>query len=170
VRHQERRSRSVAEQDARGAVAHVEEAREALGAEDEHAFGSTGRDEALSGVQRREEARARRAHVERAGVGGPQARLDQRRTRRQKVVGRQRPDDDEIEFLGIDLGPLERLSGGVEAQIAGRLLRRREAPLPDPRALDDPLVGRVDELLEVVVRHDHRGGVRTRPGDSDRYA
>ena len=38
--------------------------------------------------------------------------------------------------------------------VGQRLLLGREPPLADPGALDDPLVRRVDVLLEVLVRED----------------
>ena len=44
----------------------------------------------------------------------------------------------------------------------------REPALADPGALDDPLVGRVDELLEILVREDTVGHVDAEAGDPDR--
>ena len=47
-------------------------------------------------------------------------------------------------------------SAGHRGHRRGRLVGGRDPPLADPGAATDPLVGRVDHLLEVVVRQDLR--------------
>ena len=51
--------------------------------------------------------------------------------------------------------------------VGERLLLGREPALADPGALDDPLVRRVDELLEILVREDAVGHVDAEAGDPD---
>ena len=53
------------------------------------------------------------------------------------------------------------------ARGACRLLGLRDVPLPDPRALRDPSVGRVDQPLQVTVAQNPVWGVGTRAEDPD---
>ena len=61
------------------------------------------------------------------------------------------PEDDAVELGGGDAGALHRQLAGLPAQHRDALLRPGDPSLPDPGALDDPLVGGVEHLGEIVV-------------------
>ena len=54
----------------------------------------------------------------------------------------------------------QRLAHGGQRDVRERLVLSGDPALADAGALDDPLVGGVDELRQVVVRH-HRGRERS---------
>ena len=83
----DRRTRAVAEQDRRGAVAPIHDAGELLGGDHEHVFGLLGRDDALGGAERKDEPRAGGADVERRRILGAKNGLEIARLRRQQPVG-----------------------------------------------------------------------------------
>ena len=81
------RPRAVTEEDARRAVAPVEEPREDLGADHEHGLGQAGCELAVGLRERVDEPGARRRQVVPGHAPGPDALADQRRGRREVVVG-----------------------------------------------------------------------------------
>jgi len=148
-------------------VLHVADARERLGADRQHAAGAAGRDVGLRDRERGDEPGAGRVAIEGRGVHRAQAVLDDRGAGRDHLIRRDRADDDEVEVLGREPRRLERAPPGDHGHVRGRLAVGDVAPLADPRALDDPLVRRVDDLLEVRIRDDALGHVGTRTGDAD---
>ena len=72
------------------------------------------------------------------------------RGRRKRVVRRRRRENDEVDVTGICFGALERLFGGSRAEVGGQFALRGNAPFANAGAFDDPLVGRVNDLREIV--------------------
>ena len=88
------------------------------------------------------------------------------------MVGRDGRDDDEVELRWVEVDRLEAAAGGHLAEVAGRLVDARDAPLADAGARGDPLVRGVEELRDLVVGEHALGHVdaeramrapRTRP-------
>src|SRR4029450_3860146 len=69
------------------------------------------------------------------------------------------------DVLRCDPRRLEGPARGGGREIRGDLVVRREAALDDARPLPDPLVARLDEGLEEVVRDDALRQRGSRPGD-----
>jgi len=150
------RTRPVAEEDARAAIGVIEEAGEELGADDEHVARHAGRHVGAGGGVRVDEARAGSGHVHRRRPAVPDRLLDERRSRRHPVVGRQRGNQDQVDLVGIQARDGDRARAGHGGHARGRLVRGGDPPLADARAADDPLVGGVDDPLEVGVREHGR--------------
>ena len=158
-------ARSVAEQDARGAVRVVEEATEHLNAEHEHVAIHAAPHKGGGGRQREDEAGAGGHHVEAGRARRPELVAHEDGRRRHVVVGRARAEDDEVEIGRVEAGNSQGVARGMDAQSGGRLVVRRDATLADPRAAHDPLVGGLDHCRQVVVRHHPRRRVHPPAGD-----
>ena len=57
-------------------------------------------------------------------------------------------------------GSLSRFQRHIRRQLA----IRREMPLPDTAALDNPFVTRINELGKIVIRNNAGGQIRPAPG------
>ena len=86
------------------------------------------------------------------------------------MSGRHRRADQEIDVGRGDRRVGESLDRRGHCDVRQRLVVTRETPLTDPRSFADPLVGRVDDLRELVVRHHTVGHVRTEARDPDSSA
>src|SRR5207244_2669829 len=84
---------------------------------------------------------------------------------RERSVRRARRHHDQVDRTGRDAGRFQRQACGCGAQRPGGLARAGEPPLLDARAVLDPRVGGVDEVLEVDVGNDPLGEGRTDAGD-----
>ena len=158
------RAGPVAEQDAGVPVGVVEEPGQQLGADDQDVPGHAAGDVRLRGGIGVDEAGAGRGHVHRRRARVADGLLDQRRRRGHPVVGRQGGEEDEVDLVGVDAGRPDRPQRGDRRHRRGRLVGGRDASLADPRPRHDPLVGRVDHLLEVVVGEDLRRRVAAPAG------
>src|SRR5205814_3703140 len=69
-------------------------------------------------------------------------------------VARGRADHDQIDLLRLSARPVQRLLRGSESEVRRGLRLVDDVPFVDSGALDDPLVGRVDHLLEILVGED----------------
>jgi hypothetical protein len=145
------RTGAVAEQHAGRAIGVVENARHHVGTDDERVFDRTGGDELATDGERIGEGRTRGADVEAPGVRGADLVLQQARRAREEHVGRDRADDDELDVARRQAGAPDRLEGGLLGQIGGADAGIDDVALADPGALQDPLVGGVDHLLEIVI-------------------
>src|SRR3970040_1841593 len=72
---------------------------------------------------------------------------------------------EQVDVVGIEAGRPEGPEGGARGHRCGRLVGVRDAALADPRPGHDPLVVRVDHLLEVGVGEDLVGDVASPAGD-----
>src|SRR6185436_8160843 len=132
---------------------------EQLGADDQDVLREPGLDVRLRRREAVDEAAAGRHHVERGRPRVADRLLDECRGRRHPVVGREGAEQDQVDVVGFDPGGPDRAQAGDRGHRCGRLVGGRDAPLPNPGPGPDPLVGRVDDLLEVGVRQDARRGV-----------
>ena len=119
----------------------------------------------LAGRQRVGERRAGGAEIEAPRVVRADLVLQQARGARKHHVRRDRADDDEADVVGRRA---RRCAIALErrflAEIGRRHARIDDVPLADAGALQDPLVGRLDHLLEVGVgQHARRHVGRQRP-------
>ena len=147
---------AVAEEHAGGAVGPVHVARQDLAADDEHVAAPC-RD------WMRPSARCRRVEEADAGrrdVGRRRPRRAPRlRWTRQDVAGNgMSPEIVPTRIMsrssGLTCARFSAISAGPRAEVGEVLAVRDDVPLPDPGARRDPLVGGLDELLEVRVRED----------------
>src|SRR5262249_12916755 len=92
--------------------------------------------------------------------------LEEGRVAGEVDVGREGADEDEIEVGGLHAGRVERLARGVETEIGAARVARDEVALADARALLDPLVARVHQPREILVRDDARGDVAPHAEDT----
>ena len=154
---QDNRARAVSEEDARRAVGPVEDARQALRADDERLLVGVEVDESARLLERVDEPRARRLQVEGARVDASEHVLhDAGRGWERGVVGRGGREDDEPYLLGRDLCHLERGLGGLSAHRGRGLAVFGNVPGVDARVRINPLVARVESGGNVVVRDDLR--------------
>ena len=117
--------------------------------------------------------RARGAEIEPPRVLRADLRLDETRRARKHHVRRRGADDDEVDVGGGEAGTVNRLARGF-----GRKVRRRHAgidnvPLANPRPLENPFIGRLDESFEIGVgeqprRHVGREARDARAADGTR--
>jgi trehalose synthase len=167
-RRQHHRAGAVAEEHARGAVLVVDDARHDVGADDERAVVRAARDHLQADRQREGEARARRAEVEAPRVHRADLVLQQAGGAREHHVGGRRADDDEADVGRRDARLRDGRERGLLREVGRRHPRVHDVTLPDAGALQDPLVGGVDHLLEVGVGQQPGRHVGGQPGDLDR--
>ncbi len=150
-RREHDRAGAVAKQNARRAIRVVDDARHHVRADDERMLDRAGRDQLASRRERVGESRTRRAEVEAPRVDRADLRLQRARRARKDRVGRRRADDDEADVVGREA----RLPRSPRARPARRCptchARLDDVPLADAGALENPLVGRLDHLLELRV-------------------
>jgi len=170
-RSDDRCARAVAEQHAGRAIFPVKDTRQQFDADHEHAPGPSACDELIGDRESVDETRAGRRNVERRTVAArAQLVLHERRGRRQWHVGGDRGDDDQIEIRRAQARGLERARRRLGRHVAGRLTLRRHVTLTNARALGDPGVRGLDDLLELEVGEDAFGDVvsraqNARPGE-----
>ena len=109
------------------------------------------RHELARGRQRVGEGRARGAEIEAPRATRAELVLDEARRAREEHVGRDRTHDDDADVVGRQPRVRDRLARRLGAQIRRRDARIHDVPLADPRPLQDPLIGRVDHLLQIAV-------------------
>ena len=115
--------------------------------------------------QRIGEGGARRADVEAPGAMGADLVLDEAGGAREEHVGRHRADDDHADIVGLQAGFLDGLERRLLAEVRRRHARIDEVPLADAGALQDPFVGRLDELFEIGIGQQPRRHVGRQRGD-----
>ncbi len=152
------RARAVAEEDARRPVLEVEVFRDRFRTDQQDRPVGPALDKLLRRDEAVDEARAADLERHRAAVRFERV-LDLARRRRGEVVRARRRDEDQVEVLAREACTVERPASRFDAEVARGLVLGREVALLDARARLDPLVGRVDDLREVVVRDDVFGGV-----------
>ena len=167
-RRQHDRAGAVAEEDAGRAVGVVDDARHHVGADDERVVVRAAGDHLHAGRQRVGEARTRRAEVESPGAGRADLVLQHARRARKDRIGRRRADDDEADVGRRDARLLHRAERGFLREIGRRDAGIDDVALADAGALENPLVRRLDELLEIGVRQDTRRHVGRQAGNLDR--
>ena len=153
------RARAVAEEDDGRAVVPVDDAGEHVAADDERSLGETGGEHPVRLYERVHEAGAAGREVIGGSLGRAELVGEDHGARGKGHVRRDRGDDEQVDVLADEARLRERCLAARQREIGERLLVRGDPPLADPCALDDPLVRRVDERLELGVR---RGSARAR--------
>src|SRR3954468_2906399 len=153
------RAGAVAEEHRRPAVVVVGDARERLGAADEHDARAAGLDLGGGLVERVDEAGAGGVDVDGARALGPERERDVRGDARRHAVGRDRRDDDLVYLVRRAAGVVERGGAGAGRKLGERLVGGDDVALADAGAAHDPLVGRVEALDDLGVA-DHALGQR----------
>src|SRR5690625_890798 len=146
-------ARAVAQDEGDRAVGGVDDVGHALGADDEDVVGGAGADERVGLGDAVAVAGARGGDVVGGGGGGADGVGDPRGERRRRLHVGDGRDDDRAELRALDPGGRQRPAGGLLGHRGERLLLGGPAPLDDPGALPDPLVGAVDRADDVVVGH-----------------
>jgi hypothetical protein len=148
------RARSVAEEHAGGAIAVVDDRRHFLGPHDQRVAVPPGSHEPVCDRQSVQPSSAGSADVERGRPVRSDARLSLAGRRREEMVGRGRREHDHVHVQRIHARRLQSPPAGLRREV-GRVLALLAHPsLTNPRPGADPLVGRVDHLLQIRVRHD----------------
>ena len=164
LRLQHDRPGAVAEQHASRAVLPVEHARERLRADHQRALVRARTRNLSAVVTAKTKPRAHRLQVERDAVRHAERGLDLRGGGGKRVIRRRGRDDHEVDVGGRRMRRGQRARGGRGPERRGRLAVGGDMALLDAGALDDPLVGRVDQLGEFVVGDDaFRQSRRRRP-------
>ena len=133
------------------AVLGVDDAAQRLGADHEHVAEVAGDQQRRAGDEHVDEPGAAGGEVERAAAQAQ--RLAHERTGvRDGLLGSRGGDDEEVDLVGRDAGVLDRRGPGFDREAGGGLGRFRDAAFADAGALDDPVVGGLDPLLELGVR------------------
>src|SRR5215207_10109342 len=161
---------AVAEEHGGGAVGVVDDAREGLGGADQHDARAAALHERRGMVERVEETGARGAQVDRRRARRAQRTGDLRREAGGHAVGGDGRDEDDVDLVGRAAGVGERVGAGLRGQRGEQLALAQAAALADARAADDPLVARVEHLLEVAVGDDALRQGRADAEDAGRQA
>ena len=98
------RASRVAEQHAAVAVAPVDETAQKLRADDKDAFRAAAGDELVGDAEPEQRAGAGGRKIEGEGSGGAELRLNDHGAGRQRHIGRDRPDDDDVDFFRAAAG------------------------------------------------------------------
>ena len=166
----DRRARAVAEEAGRPRVVEVEHPAHQLGADHQGDAGAPGLGRRGGELERREEAGAGGADVDRPRVRSAEPLGDQRRGVRDPLVGGRGRDQDQVDVGGLDSRALERGATGLRRELGQGVALGRVAALEDPGALGDPVAVDADPRGDLVVVDDPVGqGARDR-GDSGRRA
>src|SRR5713101_2427898 len=148
---------AVPEQDRRRAIAPIHDTCELFGGDHQHVLGLIRRDHSLGRAQCIDETRAGGADVEGGRVLGAEDRLEIAGLRRQQAVGRRGRVDDGIDVEWGETGFVQHLQRRRLSHAGVGFFFARDAALADAGALLNPLIRRVQEFRELVVRH-HAGG------------
>jgi hypothetical protein len=111
------------------------------------------------------EAGAGRDQVEAPGAARAQTILHQARRGWEQHVGRDGADDDGVDLASLNAALRQRALGRGDRHIRSCHAGLQNVPLPDAGALDNPLVVGLNQLFEVVIRHDPRGNVTSERRD-----
>ena len=141
--------------------------RQKFGAEHKPGFRAAAGNQQLAVVQREEKAGAGGADVVGDGVGGAQRFLDEDRRGRETHVGRDRAEDNEIEFVGGNASFVHGDAGGLNAVVGGLFAALYNMPFLDAAAGGDPLVIGFDDLFKIGVGQDGFGNGFADTGDAD---
>ena len=112
----------------------------------------TGRDKLRRGGQGINETRAAGVQIHRWRRNS-QLMLHQAGDARQRHVGRERGHDQQVDFGGRNVGTGQAALRGGERHVAGGQFGRKDAPLADAGALQDPLGVKTERCQLFVVDH-----------------
>ena len=141
-------ARAVTEEHAGGAVLHVEHSGHHLGADHDRGAVGTRAQHGVGGVERIDEARTDRLHVEGRASSGAERGLHAAGDGRKDHVGRRGGHDDQVDFGSLDVRGLKRPAGGGHGQRRRRLALGlvSEMAALDAGARANPLVARLNAV------------------------
>jgi hypothetical protein len=145
---------TVAEEDAGAAVLPVEDAGHGLRSHDQRAAGRAGADELVGDADGIDEPGANGLDIEGRTSVDIEALLQQAGGGRKDLIRRRSRQHDQIDVGGSETGCLKRAPGGCLRQVATGFPRGHDVAFADPGTLLYPLIGGIDDLLEIEVRHD----------------
>ncbi len=155
------RARAVAEQHAGRSILVVDDARHHIGADHQRVIVGAAGDELAGGGQRVGERRAGGAQIEAPRAARADLFLDEAGGAWKEHVRRHGADDNEADVVRREPGLGDRLDGGFGPEIRSRDAVLDDVALADAGPLQDPVVARVDHLLQIGVgeqprRHERR--------------
>jgi len=145
----------ISEEDATGAVLPVHHPGRFLGADYQDILHILGSQISLGDIQSVKKSGAGAVDVHR-GTRGSYLALDDAAQTGSDIFVHHIGADDEVYLLGSDSGILHRLGGGCGSQIL-QILGRYHTPLVDTCPGDNPLVTRIQEVLQHGIGHCQRG-------------
>ena len=160
----------VAEEHAGGSVLPVDIAGHEVAADYQCLLCQSGLHEAFRRPERVEKARARRVDIESDRIHRADFRLNPAGCARRHIAVRAGADDDEADFLGGDAGHFKGPLRSLLAEALDALRLIGDMPLPYAGAGINPLVTRLNDLCEIIIRHYffRQGG--TRAGNPELHA
>ena len=87
-------------------------------------------------------------------MGDAERALHLDRACREGVIWRRGGQHDQVDGLRIEMGVRERCMGCMHSHMRGEFAGSGDAPLVNPGALDDPLVGGVDFARQIGIGQD----------------
>jgi len=102
----------------------------------------------LRDLQAVNESGTRSFEVKRCGLLRANLLLNETRGRRERHVGRDGGDDDEVNLLARNAGHFHRALRGFGGEVGGEFILGRESTFLDAGARGDPFVGRVHHFFE----------------------
>ena len=142
-------SRAIAKENCRTPIVPVHELRQRIGTDNDCIAHCAAANQRRPGRKSIHEARACRIYVHRAGTVRAEQLLNARCGIRHLVVAGTGPENDEIELLGLKTRAGE--SPGSRDVSEVRNPHMADRTLPNPRALDDPRVARVEQRSKIVI-------------------
>ncbi len=164
---QDRGPRAVAEQDAGTSIGEVGAAAHRLGADDQGVLAQPGRQIGVGHGVAEDIAGTGGREIHGRGADVADGFLDQHRGRRQRVVRRERADQDEIDVVRREAGRGDRPQAGDRGHAGRGLARSGDPAFSDAGPGGDPLVAGLDHALEIVVAQNQARGVRAPAGHID---
>ena len=147
-------SGSVAKEDAGASVREIHIVAEVLCSDDQCCFHHAGTKIVLGSNKSGQESRARRVRIETHGVIRIDRCLNARTQYREKYIWRCGCHDDQSDLHRVDAGICDSAFRRFDRHaLGGIFLRIGDVALLDPGALGDPCIVRINDLRQIVVRH-----------------
>src|SRR5262245_26424900 len=143
LRLQDDRACAVAKQNAGTAVAPIKDAGKGLRADHQRTLECARLEQAIDGRETKDEAGTYGLQIEGRTSGNAETCLYGYCGRREGIVRRGRREHDQVYRLGIDAGSGKRRAGGRKGHVRRGFPVRRDAPLANTGALNNPFVGGV---------------------------
>ena len=156
---------AVAEEHAGGAIGVIDDARHDVGTNGERVPMRSRADHVRGRRQRVGKPRACGTQIEAPGVVRADLVLDEAGRARKHHVRRRRAHDDEVDVLGRESRLRDRPERRLLREIGGRHAGIDDVALTNACALKNPLIGRVDQLLEILVGEQTRRDVGREAAD-----
>ena len=160
-----RRPRAVAKEDTGVAVGPIHDATEFVGANDQDRFVRSGGADLVGDLEAVEKARAGRADIHAGGIFRADESLDMAGGGGEKIIRRDRADENEVDLFGLDPRVFHRGLRGLRGHVACEFGVGGEAALADAGAFDDPLVRGFDHRFQLGIGEHTIGHITARADD-----